>query len=437
MRNIPAKLLFGLCLSLVFAPAARANLEGTPTQNFNPTSSGMDFISVHSSETLKPGVANFGFFLNYAVNSLPYYGASVQNKLNFNDTLLSADLNFGLGILRNLEVGLSIPFLLAQSVSDVSVSHGSFGALGLSEFRVLSKYRLWNAATQGLAVVASMNFNRTTNEPYTGAGLGGGPTLNLQLAGTTLWKGIVWGANVGHRWRSPGEPIAGVPVQPLGNQLIASVAASHLLEKLDTKLIVELLSGLPTEDSGPDPARSHASLELLAGLKHDLSQNLSGHAGLGTQIVNGIASPDWRVYTGINWSLGPLFSKPENEKIVDSDSSSRLIIRSILFEFDSDVMTGDYDRALDVLFEEIKRLRDYREIIIEGHTDSRGSAEYNVALSEKRAQAIKRTLIEKYRMDPKTLTAVGFGAAMPIANNGNYQGRQANRRVEFKIVRRK
>ncbi|MCM2323770.1 MAG: OmpA family protein [Oligoflexia bacterium] len=427
---------FALLAVLATASPAFANLEGTPTQNFNPASSGMDFISVHSAETLRPGVLNVGFFLNYAVNSLPYYGESAQNLLNFNDTLLTADLNIGLGVFRDWELGLSIPYNLAQSVSDDSMSHGRFAGTGLTEIRALSKYRLWNAGMQSLALVASFNFNRISNEPYTGVGFGGGPTFNLQLAGTTLWKGIVWGANLGHRWRNRGEPIPDVPVSPLGNQLIASLAASHLLEKLDTKLIVELQGGLPTESSGPDPARNHASLELLGGLKHDLTHNLSGHAGLGTKVLNGIAAPDWRVYTGINWSIGPLYAKPQTERYVDEDSSERLVIRSILFVFDSDQMTGDYERALDTLFDEIKKLRHYREIVIEGHTDSRGHALYNLALSQKRAQAIKRYLVDKYRMDPKTLTALGFGANRPVANNGNYQGRQANRRVEFKIVRK-
>ena len=67
------KLLAILALILMTGARARANVVGADTQNFNPTNDGLDFVTVHSSETLTPGVINFGFFINYAVNSLPNY----------------------------------------------------------------------------------------------------------------------------------------------------------------------------------------------------------------------------------------------------------------------------------------------------------------------------------------------------------------------------
>ena len=65
---------------------------------------------------------------------------------------------------------------------------------------------------------------------------------------------------------------------------------------------------------------------------------------------------------------------------------------------------------------------------IDGHTDSIGSEEYNLRLSQKRAINVMKELI-KHGIDPAYLTAKGFGESMPIADNSTEEGRQKNRRV--------
>ena len=86
------KYAFILFLNLIFALKSQANVVSTGNQNFNPTPDGLDFLTVHSSETLKPGIINIGLFLNNAINSLPYYEASNQDRTNFNDSLLGLDI---------------------------------------------------------------------------------------------------------------------------------------------------------------------------------------------------------------------------------------------------------------------------------------------------------------------------------------------------------
>ena len=78
---------------------ASANVVGSDTQNFNPTTDGLDFVTVQSSETLEPGIFNLGLFINYAVNSLPNYeDVTTQTRTNFHDTLWSSDFNLGVGV---------------------------------------------------------------------------------------------------------------------------------------------------------------------------------------------------------------------------------------------------------------------------------------------------------------------------------------------------
>ena len=96
---------------------------------------------------------------------------------------------------------------------------------------------------------------------------------------------------------------------------------------------------------------------------------------------------------------------------------------------------GSSEETLRKLVEHINKKPSFNKLIIEGHTDSIGSDNYNLKLSQKRSHTIKRILVEKMGVDPNKVMAVGRGERAPIADNGNYQGRQLNRRVEFTIYR--
>jgi OmpA-OmpF porin, OOP family len=80
-------------------------------------------------------------------------------------------------------------------------------------------------------------------------------------------------------------------------------------------------------------------------------------------------------------------------------------------------------------------LRDYPDIRVEvqGHTDSRGSAKYNLGLSDRRAESVRAYLIEQ-GIEASRLTSRGYGKDQPIESNRTAAGRAANRRVEFKRI---
>jgi outer membrane protein OmpA-like peptidoglycan-associated protein len=74
------------------------------------------------------------------------------------------------------------------------------------------------------------------------------------------------------------------------------------------------------------------------------------------------------------------------------------------------------------------------KINVVGYTDSRGSAKLNQKLSEQRAEAVKKYLVEKGGVKPAQITSEGKGAANPIADNKTKAGQAKNRRVEVEIV---
>jgi OOP family OmpA-OmpF porin len=77
-------------------------------------------------------------------------------------------------------------------------------------------------------------------------------------------------------------------------------------------------------------------------------------------------------------------------------------------------------------------------IEVQGHTSNTGSAEHNLGLSERRAQAVKAYLIEHSNLkgqSEENLTAHGYGLTQPIDTNDTPEGRANNRRVELKVMK--
>ena len=122
-----------------------------------------------------------------------------------------------------------------------------------------------------------------------------------------------------------------------------------------------------------------------------------------------------------------------NDDVVVDTVPEGLVIRlgEILFNTDSYTLKKDAKDTVDNIINAIKQTYPDREIIVEGHTDNTGEANYNQALSEKRAKTVADYILPKLEHDK--LSYRGFGDKEPIASNDNPDGRQKNRRVDIII----
>ena len=110
--------------------------------------------------------------------------------------------------------------------------------------------------------------------------------------------------------------------------------------------------------------------------------------------------------------------------------------------FDSGRLNFDFDKSVvkPQYFELLRNVKDYAEqndfrLTIIGHTDSKGSDAYNMALGMRRAIAVRYKLIE-FGLDPaRVLSVESRGESEPIAPNDTEQGRFENRRIEFKATK--
>jgi outer membrane protein OmpA-like peptidoglycan-associated protein len=111
---------------------------------------------------------------------------------------------------------------------------------------------------------------------------------------------------------------------------------------------------------------------------------------------------------------------------------SKVVLNNIFFDFDKSTLRKESQPELNRLvrlLRENPRLR----LRIGGHTDSKGSDEYNLRLSQDRAQSVVNFLVEN-GIDRTRLEAKGYGEAVPVATNETSEGRQRNRRTEFEIL---
>ncbi|MGD8699530.1 MAG: OmpA family protein [Gemmatimonadales bacterium] len=104
----------------------------------------------------------------------------------------------------------------------------------------------------------------------------------------------------------------------------------------------------------------------------------------------------------------------------------------LLFEVDKYDLTPSAQTNLSDLARILNKYED-TNILIEGHTDSSGSDEYNMRLSERRAQAVSHYLAAQSVASGR-FSLMGYGETQPIASNETTEGRRLNRRVELAIM---
>lgn len=135
--------------------------------------------------------------------------------------------------------------------------------------------------------------------------------------------------------------------------------------------------------------------------------------------------------------------KPQSYQAVEEETDTinmenvdyefnNLVFPDIKFVFDKTEIVNGTDREIVNVIEFMKK---YPRVVLEvaGHTDEKGSHAYNQELSERRAEKVRQIIISA-GIQPERVVAIGYGKKLPVATNETESGRQANRRVEFRII---
>ena len=127
-------------------------------------------------------------------------------------------------------------------------------------------------------------------------------------------------------------------------------------------------------------------------------------------------------------------------KLSPIKANESIVLNNVFFKFDSDELVSDSKTELNKLFTLLSN-NPTIQVEIQGYTDSKGNNNYNLNLSQNRAESVRSYLIKKGIKNSR-ITAVGYGEKNPIAKNensdgsDNEEGRALNRRIELKILSR-
>ena len=439
------KLLF---ISFVlWSSSAQGNIIGSDFQNFNPGMSIHDYVTVHSAKPLKQGQFSLGLHVNHAVNTLPYFdsvdGTEVDTIRDYSNGITAGDLNIAIGVLKNLDLTLAIPYIIDQDVRRSTEFYGSFSRLGNTELRGGFKWSAIPTDFFGLAFVGTVNYNRIENNPY--AGNEEWPAFSLETVGELDFGIVRTAANVGYRWRKPGDTIPfddETPIEPFEDQWIYSAAVDVTIPTTDLHVMVESYGSYTEKDNSTLSARNASIIEGNLALRYQPYENFFAQIGVGREMRHAVSSADERYFAGLVWAVGPFVRNNPPPRVVAQPLVKKATPRKVrvidlddvLFNFDSDVVREDI---------EADKLRNLRaalsdrdavsKIIIEGHACAIGSERYNLDLSERRADALVDWVVENFGFPREKVIPVGFGEQVPYKSNVAESNRRRNRRVRFSI----
>jgi len=166
------------------------------------------------------------------------------------------------------------------------------------------------------------------------------------------------------------------------------------------------------------------------GVPDGIDQCPNTHAGL---MVDSIGCPLDSDGDGVFDGMDNCPDTPPGERVDKAGCTLGWVLEGIQFDFDNSTIKTASAAALEQLVAMMNQKPDYR-IVLEGHTDSSGPADYNQKLSGYRAQSVKNYLLQRGIAEDRIETR-GYGESQPIANNETEEGRGLNRRVEFKVLK--
>ncbi len=164
------------------------------------------------------------------------------------------------------------------------------------------------------------------------------------------------------------------------------------------------------------PVRTRSIRLLPEASRDDASPTATLSAG--THAVGGGGAATSSPVAAASVELAPARSQPES------------IALPVRFAFDSADILPQARAQLDAVAQGIKLLPPTNAVLIEGHTDALGTHAYNLQLSRKRAEAVKRYLVNEHGLDAQRLKTVGFGEDRPV--DGEDASKPENRRVQFR-----
>ncbi len=296
-------------------------------------------------------------------------------------------------------------------------------------------------------------------------GIKGHTDLNNTICGKDIAEGEAY--STGWEVKSIKEPIAPGLYPGVSRILVPSTKFNELKTSGSTKLVVawydymdaltewELLAWKGTltriePDDVPFPLIINdervnvPAIHVRANMK---VIETAGRFGPRDQPVEAYILDDPNTPVMLSWMMGKDMHQDDSFKVqfvrvmYPSDKPTieqqlaknrKAITWGINFDFNSDVIRPVSEPILKEIAQAMADRPDWK-LTVTGHTDNIGGHKYNQELSQRRSAAVKKALVERYRVDPNRLSTSGDGDSDPIDTNDTLEGRARNRRVELTL----
>lgn len=435
-----------LAAILVATPVSALNV-----QLFHPSPHDTGVVTIPSSDTVPKGKLRPSLFVNFVRNPLEFGLIGSDPRIDqVVDWFLTTDLLLSVGVTKNFSLGINIPVIFTSEIEPI-VSEVGDDHMFLGDPVLTAKWRLRTNRHEGLnrvgiALIPFMTIPASdTNRFFGDTNVTGGFRM---VVDRPIASRHYLTMNLGLRFRER-ERILNLNVN---HEVLAGLGYGiRILKEKKLDLFTEVYGSTTTANFLSEEVSS--PLELVLGLKKSWNRwqlALGGGRGLN----NGYGAPDWRVFAGVTYAPAvevtlappvqaapaptPVATPLPKAKVAPPPSPvltiPALSFGKILFETNRAVIQPASFVTLDHVVKVLAAHPEVKRVRIEAHTDSQGKAEYNLLLSERRAKSV-RAYLEKKEIDPSRLESKGYGESRPIETNSSIEGRRANRRVEFTIVK--
>ena len=414
-----------ITIVLLFSLKTFAVTDLFNSSDFWPTVGPSDYFSVSNSRTLLQWQPTLGLFNTYAWKPI---------RLTSGNMIDHAVIHFvsaGIGITDWAQMGITFPFVSLNYFTDPNVAgateknHSDMGDL-----RVDLKFHLMD----GLAIETFGTAPTGRSSHYVGddSFTGGGkliaevqPLSRLKLAlnaGAAFQQHVLFTTSLDYSERF----------------LYGAGATVRLNHQLD--FLVEATGATSLQHFFAD--RPNSPAEIDAGLKWRIPDSgLTLEVGGGTCMVCNAKAPTARAILGIDYRLETLhFAQLEGKEKIEvtqplTETGYIATKQPLTFEFSSAQISDEGSKTLGQVADMISAHPNWKQLRVEGHSDSVGGRNKNRRISLRRAEHVIRYL--RYRGVPEgvELIPTAMGEKNPLAPNDTESGRALNRQVVFKVMK--
>lgn len=386
--------------------------------NPRPVSDGGAFYAIYQSNLLEQWQWSVGTSFDYAYQPLRATLGAV--KIDFMQQYFAEHFYAALGLTDWLTFSADFPiiwrylFRNPDTLPPLSTRTG-FGDAELSfKFRILDRKKM----PVGFAVAPFITLPTGRDDDFLGdRGVTGGGRLLLD---GTIGERVTLALNLGALFR---KRFSGYGVN-FNDQFLLSGGVNVKISKL-VSLFGEMDAQTPFGDFFQNKNTSPLEARLGAQWYFGKNRNVILNTGAGFGINNNVGVPKYRAMASITY-VSPKKKRINRAGIINQ------VEQNFNFPFGKTKLSGEELQKVGMVGEVLQANSWITRIMIEGNTDSVGKKSFNERLGLKRADAIKKNLIDR-GVAPARMDTISYGEEKPVSTNKTPAGRAENRRVQIDV----